>query len=1473
MRAKSLKTGNNRKGVILLVVLAMITLLTILGITFVLYSDSSEATARINLESEKIYQPEYTANELMQIAFGQLVFDVEDDVLGQQSGMRGHSLSRDMYGYRYSGMPYTQGSPPPAGTGLGLNDRPFRGTGRLEFDKNNLNFTTFYKNQGGALVVDSTTDPIRDPERLGARTAPNTPNAYVGGFNPPYTYADLNHVFLAKLGSDGQVDEPSFVRREAMGTNDRSTFQSPLGTFNGTNWDFSAQAWTDPAFKYRIVRPRSVEHPLFPAPADGWGDVRNLPWGTHNDAVWIDLGIEPRTAPNGRKYKPLFAFTVLDLDGRVNLNAHGNIHGRDPSGGPTQMHASRDGLGSWEVNLARALANPQNPNDLSWRNVFLGANGVTGRHKPDGTLSGTFQPQSLWQLSPQHTHGPLDGNGGVDVAGQGIQYQQLGLPGSPLGATTSPFGRFIAQVYGGMDANETTPFHEVAFHPGMNFLGNKLFDHSHLGLLMGRSLRSSTAWQNSELIKLGLFATDPFASISSRDPRYDRVTTLSWDLDRPGMVPYLTDPSSQSLVFDPRNWTPVLPGQSPYFNIGVDFPGSNSVPFPNLPLNTTANMGEFDPFTQSALGLAKRLNLRRYMTPFPLVDQATGLYTDPNNNQQAQRALGERQQFAFDIFNHLAMATGVMRPGDQGFPGPGQDPRYLATKWVAQLAANMVDYIDNDEVMTVFPWNGGQYADAVFGVELSRLALNELYVQVENDPSDIGKNKATNDFLAKIYVELVNPLLNPTVPLMDDHSAVLKAGNQNVHVLEVVKPAAVPSLRDISQRTGIIGQDHQNIPGALIGQTAWDFPAKVMPAGEQFGTQADGKGLTSGFVVVGPKPDNKASDISVSRWATAATSTDGDIIHKDLGFTVPKTTKKLDTLSAQDIPVVLLRRLAVPGMAHQPDQAQPFYNPYVTIDMAQITQQMLVDNDARKVLDGTGMTNPNMDKVDVANRKAYGKSQPYFGIPSAAFAGNPAMQSYGTLVPQDPQTPASGGPKCTFWRHNTKSDTPPAGYMPSVTYPVAAGGETFETPRFRPHLDRWPSSIGEILSVPTCRAHEVVMLNDHRASYCAGWHDPATRLYRFLELAQAGNTRNLADATGTQAIPVAMEGGRIPGKINVNTMTKEVFKALCDAQPSSNRYTDNQVDQIWEYIQANRPFWGYGMGETAAPDQLSQVKRGMNQSLLRRHPGMATMMPPPPNAGDGANADPTDLVYLMLDAQNASNNGGQPPPVIGTSRFGMGGAMDLPPVVRQELLSKIIGNTTSRSNCFAVWLTVGFFEVVSEQGNPTTSAPKYILGKEMQPRTRRRMFSLVDRSMLEAWRVQLVTSNNDLAPRANVDQQSGLLLNPVVIPLDNLAYNGPAGLTYLSTGSVFQSLTGKSYPVALGSVLTIDPNNFNEETIEVEDLTPFGNPGKIGIVARKPHGANPFICSRGNPGPIPRENIDLDDLKNFGLIPYFQVLE
>ena len=43
------------------------------------------------------------------------------------------------------------------------------------------------------------------------------------------------------------------------------------------------------------------------------------------DSVWIDLGMPVQHASDGRRYKPLFAFLIQDLDGRININAAGNI--------------------------------------------------------------------------------------------------------------------------------------------------------------------------------------------------------------------------------------------------------------------------------------------------------------------------------------------------------------------------------------------------------------------------------------------------------------------------------------------------------------------------------------------------------------------------------------------------------------------------------------------------------------------------------------------------------------------------------------------------------------------------------------------------------------------------------------------------------------------------------------------------------------------------------------------------------------------------------------------------------------------------------------------------------------------------------------------------------------------------------------------------------------------------------------------
>ena len=104
---------------------------------------------------------------------------------------------------------------------------------------------------------------------------------------------------------------------------------------------------TVPAYlKYTCLRPRTslpgvpppanAMAPGFPLPGLG-GDVQNLRGFVNpsqpgaNDSIWIDLDYPVKTASNGVKYKPLFAFFIMDLDGKININSAGNVRG---AGGP-----------------------------------------------------------------------------------------------------------------------------------------------------------------------------------------------------------------------------------------------------------------------------------------------------------------------------------------------------------------------------------------------------------------------------------------------------------------------------------------------------------------------------------------------------------------------------------------------------------------------------------------------------------------------------------------------------------------------------------------------------------------------------------------------------------------------------------------------------------------------------------------------------------------------------------------------------------------------------------------------------------------------------------------------------------------------------------------------------------------------------------------------------------------------------------
>src|SRR5262249_6363736 len=115
-RARQTQAKRERRGVILLVVISLLTLFALIGITFVLYAESEANSSRIFRESENVVAGNaIPADQLLDWALGQLLFGPTEDLNGSGSCMKGNSLDRLIYGYNDQV----------------LNTTPFNGVGRL----------------------------------------------------------------------------------------------------------------------------------------------------------------------------------------------------------------------------------------------------------------------------------------------------------------------------------------------------------------------------------------------------------------------------------------------------------------------------------------------------------------------------------------------------------------------------------------------------------------------------------------------------------------------------------------------------------------------------------------------------------------------------------------------------------------------------------------------------------------------------------------------------------------------------------------------------------------------------------------------------------------------------------------------------------------------------------------------------------------------------------------------------------------------------------------------------------------------------------------------------------------------------------------------------------------------------------------------------------------------------------------------
>jgi hypothetical protein len=947
LRLTWLKKPASRRGVVLLVVITLLTLFAIVGVTFVLYANAEATASRIYREAASTATTtiDISRDQLLNFAAANLIYPVPDDATGVNSGIRGHEMARNMYGWNYG----TNVTAPDSGI-AGSNIIPFNGPGRLHYnippnsvfsgDDDYPYINYMYFNGDGF---------VRDPERYppsgsGLRTSPTGTLGNYVGFNPSYTYPDLNCMFLGAVKADGTVLMPSFHRP-----------WTGFGSLDPTNGNWTST--TNPKLKYMVLRPRPADQLLstetsyppsdpniFPLPATAGGDVSNLNSlagynGTGYDSFWVDLGYPIQTAADGTRFKPLFAFFVTDLDNKINVNVAGNVKGSlDSANVPT--HVSNQGWGPWEVN-PRQLVQSSNPAEQREpANILLGnpptlvatpppphhpSNYVAGRYGPDqqpGT-TGTewdqpFQPGWVANTLPPYGAIPrVYGKVDFDATNGGSVTDKLTLPQS--GTQVSPFASFPAGYDNASVQGGTTtelyqhPMQYDAFNPQSDGIGSASGDTSfniatNMKLLLYDWSSGATEWQGSDLGILcptSFGDTTPSGNSTLGSILRHQVTTYSFDVDRPGVTPWIWDPTNASYqLMTGQSYPSYYYSSSPsqLANGPMYFPTTSSAPSPppafgtpptapGVPGGTNSDFNPdwraayqsvqlVTPTTPSPTNLTPpptvaaasqpysglgRVDLNRALPAYPQPDTNGNL--DPSNTTlmaQFNTAQGARQNMAADILRRLQVATGTA-PVPPSATSTTPAAVVSSNRWLAQLAINIVDYIDSDNtnpstnpdsIMTPFYWQNpdGTGSDAssevVFGTELPRVVINEAYCEYENNPSDPGSTgtvghpsgKATMPYQYNFWVELLNPFPSPVDAASADNGAATlqtTTGGHNIYKLDVTTRNT--SLRAATDSTANPGGNLGDPDGLTVtsGTSPFAVSSLISPGPTQMATASE----------------------------------------------------------------------------------------------------------------------------------------------------------------------------------------------------------------------------------------------------------------------------------------------------------------------------------------------------------------------------------------------------------------------------------------------------------------------------------------------------------------------------------------------------------------------------------------------------------------------------------------------------------
>ncbi len=1222
----------HRPGAILFVVVACLALFLSVGIAFVFYANQQAISMRYSREASGGGRASYVnqgtrgstdeapplPTDLFNMALGQLIYDVPDDANGVFGAMYGHSLARSMYGWN-STLPLGNTTPY---DGFG---RPGNGTAQYGY----INYTG-----------------------VGSKAPEKEYGGYIAK-NAPYTYPDENNCFLAAIDpTTGKVWVPSFHRPWLTGPN--------LAT----------------ADKRTFLRPNSADNPNFPlvqmnADNYSYGDVENLEGKSSRqlDSIWIDLDAPVRHW-RGRMYKPMFAFLVTDMDGRINPNVAGNVKN-------SAYDNSNQGWGPWEMALGPVM------------------NGTAQTKKVLDRRSNGAGPTASYSIDGGATTSAISITG---PAYSGIDFDSYGstkynFPLAQYFSSPTWGGRYDFD-YSAEAANSLSMYNSyLSDRIGGTRTKNVAYDLTDAFYLNYKFYGDSTNYQASKLgPDTGLTAsTVPSPALNYRY----LLSPFTNDLQRPGA----------------RAWVPnTVPAGANYQQATA---GTLPVggPIPAATAAATSPRGDFDPSWRSLIASALgSIDLNRKLSDYR--SDPTGLFETPGNvtAASAARAVADRQALAMDIFVRLLVATGAVA-----------DPRTLidtlnvhkallplpqqqldACRRLAQIAVNIVDYTDLDDYVTPFNWNNNPaYANMsvaanvkagwVFGTEMPRLVINEVYAMWDNtnanltNPPMMGMPKkpfADQPYPYQIYAELHNPLTmggtyaSPyQAKISHGGGAPLVYQGQNVYQLVIIDPTNATKIHDADNVLG----DPDNVGSGTTVAPLGDASAAgfkdannniVVPTSNHtIGSAPAGYGQKGGnpaFYVIGPKNvENQLQDLPGDNKIP-------------LSFECPQMSLAPIQFGSRPKPqVLLLRRLLCP---HLPPSAAT--NPYITVDYffmdPTTTTPPAVGQkasiwDHRKYLSQQEGGGTNNAQQKFGDQYSYGRTQPF------AAAASELRKQTGNPAPTAGQDTHFNQ---TFYKHNDAT--------------------TLKNPfDWLVHLDRTLISPIEIACVSAWKPHELTqrfVVNGQSQQHMANWNNTsvanagdanAQRLYRAFGLLE---TRNRTYGLGF--------GGRVPGMINLNTVWDEaVLQSLATPDVTGvNDFTANDVKAFWTKISSARSITGNTIWNgTPRPNGL-----------------------------------PDNPILPTLGADYSDATHGVQNTIVGMVPAPTALAAPQHPYQTNEMLTKIYNKVTTRSNSFSVWCTIGYFEVTNPGPYSAANRPK--LGKELGgddgTNIRHKFFALIDRTNL-----------------------------------------------------------------------------------------------------------------------------------------------